>query len=301
MTRTAVALLLTLALAGCVADRPRAEVGDSARMEQTSDASPGEPELEVVEGRFDVGGHSMYLQCTGSGAPTVVYLHGSIQDSDAVPHTSGAGFARLLASEHRTCVYDRRNVGWSDTVDTVQLPRDAIEDLRGLLDVAAIKPPYVLVGASFGGMLAYLYANEHSQDVVGMVLLDSMFPDELSLEHLFPPHDTLESYSVEDEASLERISHYKALAAGQQFIGKEPAIPVIYLASESEGYEDNDFGVPEYSRRILELQRAYVDRFSPGELMRVDAPHFMEPVIPELIADQVRAVVTEAARSTGQG
>ena len=60
-----------------------------------------------------------------------------------------------------------------------------MEDLHRLLAAAGVEPPYVLLGASFGGMLAYLYANTYPDEVVGMVLLDAMFPDELSMEYLF--------------------------------------------------------------------------------------------------------------------
>jgi hypothetical protein len=31
---------------------------------------------------------------------------------------------------------------------------------------------------------------------------------------------------------------------------------------------------------ILDVQAAYVDRFAPGKLIRVDSPDFMEPAIP---------------------
>ena len=76
---------------------------------------------------------------------------------------------------------------------------------------------------------------------------------------------------------------------------KEPRIPGSYLASDTEGYEENDYGIPEYDRRILQVQAAYVDRFVPGKLIRVSAPHFMEPVIPEMIAEEVREVTAASS------
>lgn len=284
-------LALLLASSGCgdedtPAGAPQKTVA-SASSTVADEAAP-----EVVERLYDVGGHELFLSCEGSGSPTVVYMHGSIEDPSTVAHQAGAGFSSLLAPDYRVCVYDRRNVGDSDSVDAVQLPEDAVSDLHTLLDVAGVEPPYVLVGASFGGMLAYLYANQHPDQVIGMVLLDAMFPDELSLEHLFAPADRYEAFDQTDETEgLERISHYKCITAGQRFIGKEPRIPVTYLASDTEGYEDNDFGIPAYDKRILEVQAAYVDRFAPGKLIRVDAPHFMEQVIPETIADEVGGVI----------
>jgi hypothetical protein len=122
-----------------------------------------------------------------------------------------------------------------------------------------------------------------------------MFPDELSLDPLFPPADTYRAFSAEDENdSLERISHYKVLTASQRYIGREPAIPVTYLSSIPEGYDVNDYGIEEYDDSILDLQRAYAERFAPGRYVRVDAPHFMEVAIPDRITRELRRVIAAA-------
>lgn len=110
-------------------------------------------------------------------------------------------------------MYDRRNVGLSETVDAPQSPEDMIADLHGLVGAAGVEPPYVLLGASFG---------------------------------------------------LERISHFKVIQAAQAYIGREPAIPVTYLSSIPEGFDVNEFGIPEYDEQILGLQEAYVERFALG-------------------------------------
>lgn len=261
----------------------------------SSDSSEAESTDEVIEGKFDVGGHKLYLRCVGTGKPTIVYVHGSIVESSVDPHANGAGIQARLRDDYRVCVYDRRNLAHSDTVDAAQSPDDAIGDLHDLLAAAGVKPPLVLLGASFGGLLSYLYANLHREDVVGMVLLDSPFPDELSLEHLVPPDDRYAAFDKEDEdpaTSLERISHFKALTGASRYIGKEPSIPVTYLASLQEPM--NTLGVPAYDKAILGLQAAYVKRFSPGKLVRVDSPHFMEPAVPEKIAAALRDVINSA-------
>ena len=179
-------------------------------------------------------------------------------------------------------------------VDAVQGPDDVLNDLHQLLAAAKVGQPYVLLGASFGGLVAYNYANTYPDDVFGMVLLDSMFPDELKLEPLVDPKERYAAYDAEDEnESLERISHYKMLKAAQRYVGKEPAIPVTYLASIPEGFDKDDLG-DEYNSKILGVQEAYVDRFRPGKLIRVDAPHFMEPEIPDQIAQELRDVIAIA-------
>jgi pimeloyl-ACP methyl ester carboxylesterase len=249
----------------------------------------------TIEGMFDVGGHDLYLHCRGDGSPTVVYMHGSITDDRIVPHRNGQFALDALGDEVRVCVYDRRNVGLSDTVDAPQTPDDVVSDLRTLLDVAGVEPPYVLLGASFGGLVAYLYANQFPDEVGGMLLLDSMFPDEFTLDSLFPPGDRYQAFDKEDEErSLERISHYKMLVTAQRYIGDEPAIPVTYLSSIPEGFDRNDFGIEEYDSQVLDLQKAYVERFGPGRYVRVESPHFMEAAVPGLIVEELRGVLAAA-------
>ena len=285
---------LTLAVSfsaavGCSSDDggEDAEPGGTTTPSATTDG-------DAIEGKFDVGGHSLYLECRGTEPPTVLYLHGSITETEVDPHANGETFIDALEDEHRVCVYDRRNLAHSDAVDEVQLPEDAIADLHSLLEAAEVSPPYVLLGASFGGLLSYLYANTYPDDVVGMVLLDSQFPDELSLEHLFKPEDTYEAFDAEDEnESLERISHFKVLKASEPYIGREPAIPVTYLASLTEGFDVNDYGIPEYDREVIKLQEAYVDRFAPGRYLRVDSPHFMEQAIPDVVTKELRRLLDE--------
>jgi len=274
------------------------EAGSTSSAGTMASGSPAEVGKGAIQGTFDVGGHKLYLNCAGTGTPTIIYMHGSIVEPSVDPHINGMEIQSRLREDHRVCVYDRRNLAHSDKVDAPQSPDDAMSDLQNLLATAEVEPPYVLLGASFGGLLSYLYANLHPDEVVGMVLLDSMFPDELSLDHLFPPEERFEAFNDEDEtSSLERISHFKVLEAASQYIGKEPAIPVTYLASRQEPYDENDYGLPEYDGAILDLQAAFVDRFTPGNLVWVDAPHFMEPAVSQEIADALRDVIRSAGYS----
>jgi pimeloyl-ACP methyl ester carboxylesterase len=240
---------------------------------------------------YDVGGHELYMSCTGEGEVTVVFVHGWVNDPTFVPHAFTSGVTSLLADDYQVCAYDRRNVGSSDTVDEVQTPADVVRDMEGVLRAGRVEPPYILWAGSFGGLVATAYLQEHPNHVVGMVLVDSMFPDELRLDPLLPERYRFRHFTKEDRCcTVERISQYDLIRSLQKGIGKEPDIPVIYLASKQEPRDQNDFESPRYDARILEAQAAYVDRFHPGILRWVDAPHWMEPVVPDVIADAVREV-----------
>ena len=139
-----------------------------------------------VAGRFDIGGgRSMYLECSGTGSPTVVLVSG--QRSSALEWHTSQSTAKppalpayeALARSHRVCAYDRPGtvVGTGKSrSDPVRQPTDAAKataDLRSLLAAAGEKGPFVLVGHSIGGLIARLFAATHSDDVQGLVLVDA--------------------------------------------------------------------------------------------------------------------------------
>ena len=108
----------------------------------------------------------LHLREQGSGSPVVIL--------EAGIGGSSLGWALVqpeIAEFTRVCGYDRAGLGWSDAVTPpASVPR-MIADLDALLSHIG-SPPYVLVGHSFGGLLARAYAHDKPEAVAGLVLLD---------------------------------------------------------------------------------------------------------------------------------
>lgn len=85
----------------------------------------------------DVGGHRLYMSCAGDGPTTVVLVHCWGQRCRLRPHVHATGVRDLLIDDYRVCLYDRRNVGSSETVDAVQTPGDVVRDMSAVLKPAA--------------------------------------------------------------------------------------------------------------------------------------------------------------------
>jgi pimeloyl-ACP methyl ester carboxylesterase len=116
----------------------------------------------------DVGGYRLHIQCVGTGSPTIVLdagLSGSSLDWSLVQPELGR-------STH-VCAYDRAGMGWSDPGPKPRTPRQIANELHTLLTNAGIAGPYVLVGHSLGGKNVRLFALQHPEEVVGMVLVDA--------------------------------------------------------------------------------------------------------------------------------
>lgn len=121
----------------------------------------------------ELGGHRLHLLESGSGSPTIVLEAGLMSTI-----LSWSDLQRALAPSHRVVSYDRAGLGWSDLGP---LPRTAdriVDDLHTLLNRAAIPPPYILVGHSFGGLTMPLFAARFPGEIAGMVLVDPVAPAE---------------------------------------------------------------------------------------------------------------------------
>ena len=99
------------------------------------------------------GGRSLYTECVGSGSPTVVLEAGFGADLFA-----WRAVQPQIGRRTRTCAYDRAGTGSSAAPPGVRDARDEIADLRRLLARAHLRPAYVLVGHSYGGVLARVFA-----------------------------------------------------------------------------------------------------------------------------------------------
>ena len=119
----------------------------------------------------DVGNHSLHLNCTGSGSPTVVLQAGGGEMSSAFGWVAPA-----VSEQTRVCVYDRASHGWSETSGTAQDGDEIAADLHSLLNQAQVPGPYVLAGHSFGGLYTLSYADLYPDEVAGMVLVDTTAP-----------------------------------------------------------------------------------------------------------------------------
>jgi len=84
-----------------------------------------------------------------------------------------------IANDTTTFAYNRPGYGNSDPVAT---PRDGlhiVDELRALLRDNGIKPPYILIGHSLGGLYMQLYARRYPDEVSALILVDSTHPQQL--------------------------------------------------------------------------------------------------------------------------
>lgn len=188
-------------------------------------AEPTDPNLVAI------GDRSLWLECTGEGSPTIVMESGLGGD-----HRTWERIAPELAATARVCVYDRAGIADSDPAPGTRTAADAVDDVRALLGVAGIAPPYVLVGFSYGGIITQLHASMYSDDVAGIVLVESNHPLEASQ---FAEHLTPAQVESDREAALGNPESLDVFAGMDEAAdaGPLPDVPlVVVTAGISEGW-----------------------------------------------------------------
>lgn len=157
-----------------------------------------------------LGGVKFHYQQAGDG-PDVVLCH-AVTSNLAVWLFSGL-FAEL-AKDFRVTAYDLRGHGYSDAPLTGYTSRDMADDLVSLLAALEIESA-ILVGHSFGGVVATHAAARRPELVAGLVICDSYFP---GLAHVEP---NFERASIWDDVR----EHFKA--AGVE-LGETIDLPKLF-------------------------------------------------------------------------
>ena len=140
-------------------------------------------------GLVNIGGdREMYMECQGTGYPTVVFVAGAQDRAETWSTTEDPSEQAVLpaiAETNRVCAYDRPGTilatgegaadfepSRSDPVPQPTTLQDHAADLHALLKASGERGPYVVVGHSMGGAVSRLYASEYPQEVSGLVLVD---------------------------------------------------------------------------------------------------------------------------------
>lgn len=121
----------------------------------------------------DLGGQRLYLDCRGKGTPTVLLEAGA-----GDPSLAWALVQPRVAKFTRVCRYDRGGYLWSDPGSRPRTYAQLALELRTALDRSDVRPPYVLAGQSYGGLVVRGFAKRYAHDVAGVVLVDAVHEDE---------------------------------------------------------------------------------------------------------------------------
>lgn len=272
------------------------------------------PEQVKFEGKVDIGGRSLYLNCQGKGFPTIVFDAGMLGTGSFMLNSFDIAYPK----DTRVCVYDRPNVyaGGSDRIARLRTSQDVVDDLWALLTKAGLKPPYVLIGFSLGGLNLTHFAAQHQTDVAGLILLDPLppgtFEEWVRLVNTQPRSGVAQAVcgaaSGIGYCQMTELSHamdenidMAASTAAMEMLKPLANIPVTMIASSRPLAGWTSVADPSFEAKLAEAwkaRRPYYIRIAPKiEVIEVNESHMLNGDASNAAVSKTLARMVERARN----
>jgi pimeloyl-ACP methyl ester carboxylesterase len=221
---------------------------------------------------------------------------------------------RRLSDDYRTVVVERAGYGWSEDGGTSRDIDTVLSETRRALTSAGESAPYILVPHSMGALEALHWANQHPDEVTGIIGLDPGVPPVYEVMPLpramasviaftsrtgllrLAPSICREAPAAEHLSEAETaaycsimyrrtmtadmLAEIETVQANAQQVAAEgvPDVPFYFFVSNGEDVPVDNWG---------EILVAYVEE-AGGQWGMLDVGHFVHNEAPDVIADESR-------------
>lgn len=234
---------------------------------------------------------SLYTKYQRTSAPSVIFIAGLGDNFETWKKVQDR-----ISDVTSTLSYTRASIGRSSVAPVPQTCQDLVEELSELLQELDVKKPYLLVGHSFGGLMARLYASLYPLDICGMILVDAA-PEfkELAYEQVLPENliagnrEYLENPSLNRE-NIDKMQSYKQIVDHKRQID----LPLTIIA---RGLPDRgEEGWP--SQKILEIEQNLqkeLKKLSTSSKFRIasHSGHYIHHDEPEIVIEEILRMFKE--------
>ncbi|UCG51747.1 MAG: alpha/beta hydrolase [Candidatus Latescibacterota bacterium] len=171
MFRNAFAIMMIFAIALSFTTLSQSHTQDKSPLPQQSVSIP-EISTPKTEEMIDVGGRKLHCCVYGKKGPTVVLISGI-----RAPQSYWNPVVPDLAAHTTVVTFDRAGVGKSEIGDLPTHGVQSAKDLHSLLEKLEVPTPYIVVGHSYGGNVARLFASMYPDHTGGLILEDTQHED----------------------------------------------------------------------------------------------------------------------------
>jgi pimeloyl-ACP methyl ester carboxylesterase len=270
-------------------------------------------------GLIDIGGgRKIYLECRGTGSPTVVLISGTRGAHDdwtdlidpknpaGTPMPGESAVFPQVSKFTRVCAYDRPGTTRNDNTVTDSTPvrqpttaQQGVADLHTLLTAAREPGPYILVGHSWGGLIARLFASAYPDEVAGLALVDSA--SEFLRTSLTPEQWATYIKATKkliESNDLEAPDHARTL---DLLHGTPPVRPMSIVVLTSDKRFDFGAGGPETWPAWRTAQDRLAKLLNAKHVSDTNSGHAIQMEQPRLVIESIREVVDAARKSARTG
>ena len=257
------------------------------------------PAYEARGRQIEVDGRSVYLDCRGSGSPTVILEAGLGSGANSWGYVLDG-----VAAFTRVCAWDRPGIGRS-AARGLHSAGEAAGDLRAALDASGEVGPFIVVAHSLGGVYARVFAAigppgtraaTERDEVLAFVMLDTYEPDLGVADDpaLSPETRAMVRQSLVDGGAMFRAGEeldWPATLAELEPLNPTYLPALLLMVDPSQHYGGHDPGVT--AALIAAWNRAIPVRYPKGTLEIVPTGHQIHLERPDLVIERVRQLVAE--------
>ncbi|MCM0665829.1 alpha/beta fold hydrolase [Flavobacterium tyrosinilyticum] len=150
---------------------------------------------------FFAEGQNLYVKTYGNEKnKPIIFIHGGPSGNATL--FEGTTAQKLANQGFYVIAYDRRGEGRSADPNAKFTYEEAFQDLNSIYTKYHLKKAIIL-GHSFGGLVATLYTNKYPQNVSALVLAGALFSQQETYDHIL---NTLKKKYSNDSEQLKKIS-----------------------------------------------------------------------------------------------
>ncbi len=186
--------------------------------------------------------------------------------------------------------YNRAGYGKSTASSNRRDGETIINELRSNLSHKDIKPPYILVGHSLGGLYMQYFARRYPKEVQALILVDSTHPNQLKGDGAYANwpwwyrqfFTILASQSVKQEFEGTNELGRKILAL------PTPKIPMIILSADESNTSSSDLAKDVHAKR-----KDFKNLYPNAKQIWMESGHMIQVEKPEIVIDAIREVLKQ--------
>lgn len=240
----------------------------------------------TVDRVVSAGGVRQWVRCQGSGSVTLVVVTGL-----GSPAQAWLAVLPAFLRATRTCVYDRPGIGRSpsrpDRGQVVDVGLYASE-LKALLDAIHERGPYVVLGHSFGGLIARAFVHRYGGSVAGLLLAEGVTPGD----------PTIGTYWSEAGHRVAMARNLAETGSGSGF-GTLPLLVLSATNPEEDHLGGPTYGQPQWMVDLWVKEQTQSRALSSNAVQVIAVSgHVLEQDNPAATATAVREVVRAAEIGT---
>jgi len=255
-----------------------------------ADEKPSESAMVKVKG------HSLHMMSQGKGEFTVIFESGFGNDLSHWRRVAPA-----ISQKAKVVIYSRAGAGLSEKITTPRSLIESTEALSELIIRAKLKPPYILVGHSYGSHIVRTYAAKNPLNIAGLVLVDPANEQFISrLKQLNKP-ETEKFLTIYEKMIPKRLqAESKILMAIDEQaalpdFGPLPNVPAAILTSMVQEHPQFIIHSNQGKKIWRELHSKLFSQFTTARhLVTMNSGHNIATQEPELVIESINKVIEQA-------